>query len=292
MKYFVKDWYKSESQAKRIIREYNLYYQSIEKELSEDVKKVLHNRHDTHIIKTYFEKKDYVMELDEHIWGKAYFVFQDAIVSHSNNIKNEYWLYDEVYKIEDKIEIHILFNKSDIIIKCNNAYLRIEQKNYFKELYKKGNPNIELNNNIINAVIDKEMTCGLDALKPWEQLVFSYINIYKHINYYKHNDIDFLMENHYYTYSEEEKKEIYVQLFTAIEKNIINSIEILKRYQDIIKDENLNYIIRRLLGIYNKKNIPIKEKNQLYLQLNKGLQFDFNKTYKRILTCIDEGLIK
>ncbi len=289
MKYFVNNWI---DDAENVIKKYEEHYKSIENQLTNNVKKVLKNRHDAHIVKAYFKDKNYMIELDEEVWGKATLVFVNATIRHNSNIQDTYWLYEEIYKVEDKNEIHISFYKSDIIILCDDAFVDLKEKDYFKKLYQIKDFKIDMHNPIIEAVSHKEYVCGKDMLENWELLLLSYYQIYAHINYYKNRNIEDLMENHYYTYSEEEKKEIYVQLFTNLEKNIINSIEILRRYQDIIKDENLNYIIRRLLGIYNKKNIPIKEKNQQYLQLNEELHFDFNKMYKRILTCIDERLIK
>ena len=65
---------------------------------------------------------------------------------------------------------------------------------------------IDMHNPIIEAVSRKEYVCGKDMLENWELLLLSYYQIYAHINYYKNRNIEDLMENHYYTYSEEEKK--------------------------------------------------------------------------------------
>ena len=70
-------------------------------------------------------------------------------------------------------------------------------------------------------------------------------------------------------------------------------INIVKKYNDIIGNRNLNYVIEQLQGVYNRKNMHIKEKNQLYLKLNERLMnIDFDSIYERILECINEDLIK
>ncbi len=107
VKYFVKGWYKNTNKAKKTIEEYKHYYKTIENQLSASVKNILRDRHDTHIMNTHFIENNYIMELEEHIWGKANIIFHNATVKHSNDIKDEYWLYDEIYKVSDKIELHI-----------------------------------------------------------------------------------------------------------------------------------------------------------------------------------------
>ena len=67
----------------------------------------------------------------------------------------------------------------------------------------------------------------------------------------------------------------------------------LKKYDNVIGDNNLKYVIEQLQGVYNRKNMHIKEKNQLYLKLNERLMnIDFDSIYERILECINEDLIK
>lgn len=296
MKYFVKNWAKNDKQAEKVIKEYQEHYKTIENKLSDDVKRVIHNRHDTHIVKSYFSEKDYIMELDEEVWGKTKFIFKNAEVKRNSDIKDEYWLDNEIYKVLDKTEIHIQFNKSDTIIVCDDAYISIENKEYFKELYKKENYNIDIfdtnKTNIINEVRNKKFICGRDMLEPWEQLIYSFSEIYRHINYYKYNNIENILKYQYEKYSIEEQKEIYIKLFKQMEKDLINNINIIKKYKETIKEEDLNYIINRLLGIYNKKDVPIQNKNQLYMNFNEELKIDLNKIYKKLLEYIEEGFIK
>ena len=294
MKYFVRDWNKDIIKSKKIMQEYSNYYKSIEEQISVNVKNVLYNRHDTHILSTYFQEKDYVMELEEKIWGKAYIILKNANIKESTNIKDEYWLYDEVYKINGKYEIHILFDELDIIIECDEAYIKVKSTDYFKNLYIKEDYSIDLFNNkkdIANAVMDKESICGYITLNTWEQLIYSFMIIYLHIKYYKYNNIEEKLKNHYYSFSREEKEEIYQVLFSELEENLIRSIKTLEKYREEINEEQLNNIINKFLTIYNNKDITIKRKNQLYLNFGEEISSDLNKIYKIILQYINKRFI-
>ncbi|MFR0823386.1 MAG: DUF4085 family protein [Clostridia bacterium] len=299
VKYFVKGWYENSNKAKKTIEEYNHYYKSIENQLSASVKNILRDRHDTHIMNTYFIENNYIMELEEHIWGKANIIFHNATVKHSNDIKDEYWLYDEIYKVLDKIELHILLNKSEIIIICDDAYITVEDKAYFKNLYIKEDYNINImdnKDNIASTILNKEKVCGFIMLNSWEQLIYSFIQVYMHIRYYKYNNIDDKLENHYYkcypNLSPEGKQKIYEKLFIALEEKLINSIKILEKYKHIIKEKELDSMINKFLEIYNKKDVSVEDKNQLYLNLGEQITFDLCNIYKRILECINADLIK
>lgn len=297
MKYFVKDWYEDSDKAYKIMKEYDTHYKSIEYKLSSNVKNVLRDRHDTHIINTSFIENNYIMELEEHTWGKANIIFCNATVKHSDNIKDDYWLYDEIYLVSDKIEIHISFGKSDTIIVCDDAYISIEDKDYFKNLYEREDFKIELadtdKEDIANTVINKEHICGNVMLKPWELLIFSFIQIYSHINYYKYNNIQDKLINHYYNLSPEEKENMYRHLFSELEEKLIKSINILDKHKNIIKSQELENVIDKFLEIYNKKDTPIETKNQLYLNLDKQIPLcDLNNIYIRILECINANLTK
>lgn len=295
MKYFVKGWDNNIINSKKVIKKYNNYYKTIEKQISVNVKNVLCNRHDSHILKAYFQETDYIMELEEKIWGKAYIVFKNATVKKNINIKDDYWLYDEIYKIKEEYEIHILFNKSDIIIKCSDAYIRLKNKEYFKALYKKEDYSIDLANSnkkdIASVVMDKEFVCGYIMLNTWEQLIYSFMQIYVHIKYYKYNNIEEKLTNHYYELSEEERKNTYQILFSKLEERLIESIKILEKYKETINEKDLNDIISKFLAIYNKNDITIERKNQLYLNLGEEVLFDLNNIYKIILQYIDKNFI-
>lgn len=308
MKYFKNGW-ENKKNSDRIMKEYDEYYQSIEQQLSDRVKKAI-DRHDDHIVKMYFEDKDYIMELEEKIWGKGKIVFSNANIRHNADKQDIYWLYEEIYKVQDKLEIHISFHKSkkfsDIIVLCDDVYVRIEEKEYFKKIYNSKRYNIicdeKINNKkdsliyndeIIHNVIDKENFSGMNMLNTWEKLIFSFYQIYMQAKCYKYNNIDELIINHYYNYSNKEKEEIYIQLFKNLEKNIIDNISILREYNNVIKNIDLKYVIEQLQLVYNKKDILIQEKNTLYLNLNEKLiDIDFDKIYEKILEYINNELIK
>ena len=340
MKYFKRGWFANPGKADDIIKKYEDYYKTIENHLSDNIKQVINHRHDTHIVKTYFENKNYIMELDEEIWGKAKFIFENADVKVTTKIEDEWWLYDEVYKVREKSEIHILFDKSEIIILCYDAHIEIEEREYFKKLREKRKKDgkkvitkeenikslMEIYNQathfnekerqeflemllseeitdteldpiwddeIVNTVTSKEHVSGVNLLRKWENLIYSFYNIYIHVKFYKNNNIEDILIRQYYNYSIKEKEEIYIKLFKNLEENIIKNINIVKKYNDIIGNRNLNYVIEQLQGVYNRKNMHIKEKNQLYLKLNERLMnIDFDSIYERILECINEDLIK
>ena len=339
MKYFKRGWFSNPKEIEGIINEYENYYKTIENQLSDNIKQIMKHRHDTHIVKTYVENKDYIMDLDEEIWGKAKFVFRNAEIKINGKIEDEWWLYDEVYKVGDKIEIHILFDKADIIIICDDAHIEIKENEYFKKLNenrknrkkiiaKEENMKslIELYNQathlneeekkefleillsekiteteldsiwydeIVNTVTNKAHINGLHSLKKWEKLIYSFYETYLHVKFYKNNNIEDILMRQYYNCSNKEKEEMYILLFRNLEKNIIENITILKKYDNVIGDNNLKYVIEQLQEVYNRKNMPIEKKNQLYLKLNERLiDIDFNSIYERILDCINEGLIE
>lgn len=340
MKYFKRGLFAKSEKIDDIIKKYESYYKTIESQISDSLKQVMKHRHDTHIVNTYFENKNYIMELDKEIWGKARLIFENADVKVNGKIQDEWWLYDEVYKTGEKTEIHILFDKIEAIIICVDAHIEIDENEYFKKLNEKRkkdgkkiitkeehmnslmelyNQAIHLNkgerqkflkmlslekitdteldsvwdDEIISTVENKEHITGLNLLEKWERLIYSFYNIYTHVKFYKNNNIEEILVRQYHNYSDKEKEEIYIKLFKNLEENIINNINIIRKYDDIIGNHNLNYVIEQLQGVYNRKDVHIKEKNQLYLKLNERLMdIDFDSIYERILECINEGLIE
>ncbi len=146
---------------------------------------------------------------------------------------------------------------------------------------------------IVNTVTNKAHINGLHSLKKWEKLIYSFYETYLHVKFYKNNNIEDILMRQYYNCSNKEKEEMYILLFRNLEKNIIENITILKKYDNVIGDNNLKYVIEQLQEVYNRKNMPIEKKNQLYLKLNERLiDIDFNSIYERILDCINEGLIE
>ena len=130
-------------------------------------------------------------------------------------------------------------------------------------------------------------------LNSWEQLVYSFIQIYTHINYYKYNNIENKLVNNYYNLTLEEKQNTYKNLFSMLEENLINSIKILEKYKEIIRGKEIDKVINKFLEIYNKRDMAMERKNQLYLNLDEQIiSSDLNNIYKRILECVNADLIK
>ena len=77
-------------------------------------------------------------------------------------------------------------------------------------------------------------------------------------------------------------------------KKITNHANTLKKYEDIIKINNFNYMVNKLIETYSSGNTPMEQKSFTYLVINEEIlnQVDFKQIYKRILDCIDKGLIK
>ncbi len=327
MKYFKRGWFSNPKEIEGIINEYENYYKTIENQLSDNIKQIMKHRHDTHIVKTYVENKDYIMDLDEEIWGKAKFVFRNAEIKINGKIEDEWWLYDEVYKVGDKIEIHILFDKADIIIICDDAYIEVEEKEYLKNIYNKMNTkeNDEIINKFIKSLEESNMSkkekehlkvlylyddikpicpipnklypseiienkkdiCGYDLLNTEEKVIFHFVRMYTFIKY---NNIENIVKSEY---SMREQMETQEQIFKQFEEDMAKSLKELKKYKDIINNKEFDYIIKILLEICNKKDVPTKEKKQLYLNVKgKFKNIDFNKIYEKILKCINEDLIK
>lgn len=292
MKYFTRKWAEDPFENPRVMLEYEKYYKTIEKQIPENMQRIIKDRHDTHISRAYFKENDYVMETSKEIWGCAKFIFKNATLIENGRIEDEWWLYNEIYKLENKLEIHILFDRADVVITCDNMQMEIEKIEYFKDLYGKKNKLGEdydniLDNEIVTTVINKEFICG--TLEDWEQIIFSFSQIY----YMKNINIEDTMIYNYCKLTQNEKNEIYEKTFKNFEENLEIHIKTLNKYRNLIKDNDLNYVIDELMKAYNRQDILLKEKNKLYIQTNKKFaNIDFNKIYIKILNCINDRLIK
>jgi hypothetical protein len=85
---------------------------------------------------------------------------------------------------------------------------------------------------------------------------------------------------------------MYTDLFSVFEEKLINSIKVLDRYKQEIKSKELNNIINKFLGVYNKKEISIQGKNQRYLELDETMFLDVKNVYRRILEYVAEDLTR
>lgn len=283
MKYFVRGWDDNIGNTERVLKEYSNYDKMIKNQIPKKVQEAL-NQHDNHIRETYFKENDYIMELEGKIWGTAFIIFKNAIVQCDSKLEDDYWRYDEIYLLKDKYEIHILFDKTEIIIECDDVYINVQEKEYWTILYEKEDYSLNsIKENIIQTVIDKEIICGYDKLKKWEQLIYSFYEIYLHIHYYNYNSIDEAVEHYPYYLSEEEKQDRYKALFADMEERLIRSIKALEEYREVIKEKELDEVISKLLEVYNKKGMTEQAKSQLYRNLNKDAFPNLEKLYKKIL---------
>ena len=91
---------------------------------------------------------------------------------------------------------------------------------------------------IVNTVTNKAHINGLHSLKKWEKLIYSFYETYLHVKFYKNNNIEDILMRQYYNCSNKEKEEMYILLFRNLEKNIIENITILKKYDNVIGDNN------------------------------------------------------
>ena len=295
MKYYTREWAENPFDNPRIMLEYERYYAMIENEIPENVRKIIRERHDTHISRVYFEGNDYIMEVSKEVWGSARFIFKNAVVTTKGKIEDEWWLYNEIYKIEDKLEIHILFTEAETVIICDDIQNEVLERKYFRNLYKSEDRLKEkdeyydsiLDDRIVTTIINKEFIFGI--LENWEQIIFAFSQIY----YIKSVNFNNMTIYNYYNFTENEKSEIDRTRFLDFEQSLKKYIEILSKYIDVIKDSDLKYVVEQLQEVYNRKNMPIEKKKQLYLKLNEKLtDIDFNSIYERILDCINEGLIE
>lgn len=106
------------------------YYRKFEKQFKNNKPKFAQeNFHDSDIIN--FEKRgnDYLVKLNnEYAFTDVNtIIFKNAeIIKQDGNINGLCWLYEEIYKVDDKYEIHILLRDEelkDLIIRCSELTL-------------------------------------------------------------------------------------------------------------------------------------------------------------------------
>lgn len=87
--------------------------------------------HDCQITNIIQKENDLILEIDNE--GEYTeinnIIFKNAkIIKQENEIKKAWWLYDEIYKVNDKYEIHLLLwasndEFSDFILTCDDIIL-------------------------------------------------------------------------------------------------------------------------------------------------------------------------
>ena len=127
MKYFTEQWYQNcqvsgrseriENQIQKTINDYWEYCRQIESCLPDCIK-TIHSiqhgcrMHDCVVVSSGFLCKDFFMEFDSKggfcSINKLTFVNAE-IMTKNMELRDVFWLYDEVYIQEDRYEMHILF---------------------------------------------------------------------------------------------------------------------------------------------------------------------------------------
>ena len=153
MKFFTKEWYESSrngtADVKRMEDIYAQYICSVASALPEEKLRDFH-LHDAVLLERYRDLDDLVMIFDiSHALSYVKEIrFVDAeIVSCDDIQKGDYWLFEEIYLINGKYEIHILFcdlndNPKQIIICTKNVVFKYDEAkkssiNQVKELLQK-----------------------------------------------------------------------------------------------------------------------------------------------------------
>lgn len=119
MKFFTKEWYvlhkKEKADTRRIENMYVQYLSSVASVLPEDILRDIH-LHDAVLLEKYRSLDNLVMKFDvSHAlsYVKELLFIDAEIVSCDDIKKGDYWLFEEMYLINGKYEINILFCDQD-----------------------------------------------------------------------------------------------------------------------------------------------------------------------------------
>ena len=111
----------------KFVNEQILEYANYEKEAFVDRFDFLdENLHDSFIINSEVKDNNFYVIIENIISGNKNIIFKDyEIILDEGSLNETRWLYDEIYKIDNGLEIHILVCGSDglkeIIIKCSEV---------------------------------------------------------------------------------------------------------------------------------------------------------------------------
>jgi len=120
MKYFTKQWYKNNQKifvnkkGLKILQEYVEYYKQIEPRLPDNIKafNLQQTMHDCIVKEHGFVGKDFHMKIDSRGCYSSVekLVFVNAEIMESDiNLDDATWLYEEVYILQERYEMQILF---------------------------------------------------------------------------------------------------------------------------------------------------------------------------------------
>jgi len=135
VKRIIADYCKEQNmKVQKVLKDYQQYY---DKELKDCKNKVIQdfNLHDSLIINIIKEKNKLIVELDSSgsFVDVKVIIFEDyEIIEEEMNFENGWWLYEEIYIVDDKYEIHSLIDvpKNN---KANLGYFTVRAKNIILE---------------------------------------------------------------------------------------------------------------------------------------------------------------
>lgn len=107
-------------------------YVNLEKEQFENnpIEFIKESFHDCKIFEVVFMENDLTIKIDNEqgFTEKTSITFRDTNIILNENLENSWWLYNEIYKLEDKYEIHILASGvegfRELILECRDIILK------------------------------------------------------------------------------------------------------------------------------------------------------------------------
>ena len=106
----LKDYCKKlDNQTKKAMEDYCVYYKQIIESLPAGIQNL--NMHDCEITNVSFNGNDFVMNIDSdggYVEISKLVLKNAKITQHIENLVGATWLYDEVYQVDGKYELHIL----------------------------------------------------------------------------------------------------------------------------------------------------------------------------------------
>ena len=137
MRLLTKDWYYKmqdydNANNKKFVEDKLKEYAKIEEEQlkNESIEFLENSFHDAIILQVKQENKDLILEVDPELTEKINIIFKNYTIILDENIEKCSWLYDEIYKVDNGYEIHILSinyetdELKELIINCDYIILQ------------------------------------------------------------------------------------------------------------------------------------------------------------------------
>lgn len=102
----------------------------IEQQKNETIEFMKESFHDAFILEVKEDKKDLIIKVDNEygFTNKTNIIFKNYNIILDENIDKSWWLYNEIYKVDNIYEIHILVSNEnglkELIIKCDDINLK------------------------------------------------------------------------------------------------------------------------------------------------------------------------